>query len=333
MVNKVNKKAVEFQEGIAHQLDSKVDASMILSMAKRRGILWPSYEIYGGVAGFFDYGPIGSLLRENIIQLWRRYFVFGERCAELVTPDITPEEVFKASGHVDEFMDFMVQCKSCHSVFRADHLIVHLDIIADNLTQEELQNTLVENNINCPDCNGELSSPTPVNLMFETNIGVGNPRHGYLRPETAQGMFVNFHYLYRYFRDKLPFGAAQIGRGFRNEISPRQGIIRLREMTMAELEYFFDPKVKDFEKFKNISSEKVHLVPEPENEHYITLAEAVEKNIINSEIMAYFIGRTKKFLCEVGLNPDRLRFRKHQQKEMAHYANECWDAEALTSFN
>jgi glycyl-tRNA synthetase len=333
MVNKETGKITKVKEKNSSQLNSKVDASTILSMAKRRGILWQAYEIYGGVAGFYSYGPIGSLLRENIINLWRRYFVFGERCVEIVTPDITPEEVFKASGHVDEFTDFMVQCTSCRSVFRADQLLEHLDLNADNLNQKELQNALVDNNITCPDCNGGLSSPTPVNLMFETNIGMGNPRHGYLRPETAQGMFINFHYLYRYFRDKLPFGAAQIGRGFRNEISPRQGIIRLREMTMAELEYFFDPKNKKFDKFASISLESVNLVAKPGSEYTITLTEAVEKNIINSEIMAYFIGLTKKFLCEVGLDPNRLRFRKHQQNEMAHYAQECWDAEALTSFN
>ncbi|MFW9876119.1 MAG: glycine--tRNA ligase [Candidatus Thorarchaeota archaeon] len=310
-----------------------VESSKILSMAKRRGFLWPAYEIYGGLAGFYDYGPIGSMLRENIINLWRCYFVYGERCAEIVTPDITPEEVFIASGHVNEFSDFMVQCKSCKSVFRADHLLENLDINADNLKLNDLTNALVENEITCPDCRGKLSSPKPVNLMFETKIGIGNPRQAYLRPETAQGMFVNFHYLYRYFRDKLPFGIAQIGRGFRNEISPRQGIIRLREMTMAELEYFFNPKEKKFKKIEQISKEKVTLIPEPGVEHRITLDEAIKNNIINSEILAYFIGLTKQFLIKLGIKENKLRFRKHQPNEMAHYANECWDAEALTSFN
>lgn len=332
MVKKVNKKAVEIQEGIAHKFESKVDASMILSMAKRRGLLWPAYEIYGGMAGFYDYGPIGSMLRENIINLWRKYFVFGERCAEIVTPDITPEEVFKASGHVDEFTDFMVQCQNCQAVFRADHLLEHLELNADDLAQKELEQALIDNNIKCTDCKGDLSSPEPVNLMFETQIGLGNPRHGYMRPETAQGMFINFQMIYRYFRDKLPFGAAQIGKGYRNEISPRQGIIRLREMTMAELEYFFNPNETKFEKFGQISNEEVTLVPEPGKELSITLAQAVDQDVINSEIMAYFIGLTKKFLCEVGIHDTKLRFRKHQPTEMAHYASECWDAEAFTSF-
>ena len=144
---------------------------------------------------------------------------------------------------------------------------------------------------------------------------------------------MNFNYLYRYFRDKLPFGVAQIGKGFRNEISPRQGIIRLREMTMAELEYFFNPNDNKFEKLHTLSSEEVLLVPEPGKELKVTLAKAIEQQIINSEIMAYFIGLTKRFLSLVGLDPNKLRFRKHQPSEMAHYANECWDAEALTSFN
>ena len=309
----------------------EIDASTILSMAKRRGILFPAYEIYGGMAGFYDYGPLGSVLRENIISVWRRYFVFGERCAEIVTSDITPEEVFIASGHVDEFKDFMVQCTKCHGAFRADHLLQGIEANADNLTLEQLKNVLIENNITCPDCNGDISEPKPVNLMFETNIGLGNPRHGYLRPETAQGMFVNFQNLYRYFREKLPFGAAQIGRGFRNEISPRQGIIRMREMTLAELEYFFDPKDSKFEKVKSVANDELALVPAPGEELRLTVSDALEQDVINSEIMAYFIARTRRFLGEVGLDLARLRFRKHQPNEMAHYATECWDAEALLS--
>jgi glycyl-tRNA synthetase len=310
-----------------------VDSSKILSMAKRRGIIWPAYEIYGGVAGFYDYGPIGASLRENIITIWRKYFVFNERCAEIVTTDITPEEVFIASGHVEEFKDFMVQCTKCGAAFRADHLVSDIEVNADNLTKEELEDVLIKNNIKCPDCKGELSPPRPVNLMFETNIGLGNPRHAYMRPETAQGMFINFHNLYRYFREKLPFGAAQIGRGFRNEISPRQGIIRLREMTMAELEYFFNPAEAKFEKVHSVLEELVKLTPEPGVELDITIKEALEQKIIDSEIMAYFIGSTTKFLGDVGLDMTRIRFRKHQPNEMAHYATECWDAEALTSFD
>jgi glycyl-tRNA synthetase len=310
-----------------------VDSTKILSMSKRRGFIWPAFEIYGGAAGFYDYGPLGAKLRENIIDTWREYFVFNERCGEIATTDVTPEEVFIASGHVEEFKDFMVQCTKCQSAFRADHLISDIEVNADNLTKEELEDVLIRNNIKCPDCKGDLSPPRPVNLMFETNIGLGNPRHAYLRPETAQGMFINFHNLYRYFREKLPFGAAQIGHGFRNEISPRQGIIRLREMTMAELEYFFNPEEPKFEKVQSVLSEVVKLVPAPGSEIEVTIKNALDQKIIESEIMAYFIGRTKQFLRDVGLDMDRLRFRKHQANEMAHYAKECWDAEALTTFD
>jgi glycyl-tRNA synthetase len=310
-----------------------VDSTKILSMAKRRGFIWPAFEIYGGVAGFYDYGPLGAKLRDNIINTWRHYFVFSERCGEIATTDVTPEDVFIASGHVDEFKDFMVQCTKCKSAFRADQLVSDIELNADNLTKEELENVLIRNNIKCPDCKGDLSPPRPVNLMFETNIGLGNPRHGYLRPETAQGIFINFHNLYRYFREKLPFGSAQIGRGFRNEISPRQGIIRLREMTMAELEYFFNPTESKFEKVQSVLDEQVKLVPEPGSELELTLKEALEQKIIESDIMAYFIGRTQQFLQDVGLDLPRLRFRKHQANEMAHYAKECWDAEAHTSFD
>ncbi len=313
-------------------MDEPVDSSTILSMAKRRGIIWPAYELYGGVAGFYDYGPIGAGLRQNIINIWRKYYVFGERCAEIETVNVTPEEVFIASGHVAEFKDFMVQCTKCGSAFRADHLVTELEADADNLTQEQLEEVIIKNNVKCLDCGGELSPPKPVNLMFETNIGLGNPRHAYLRPETAQGMFINFQNIYRYFRDKLPFGAAQIGRGFRNEISPRQGIIRLREMTLAELEYFFNPVDESFEKVKGVLTEHTLFIPKPGEELKLSIADALSKKVIESEIMAYFIGLTIKFLTEVGLDMSRVRFRKHQPNEMAHYATECWDAEALTSF-
>ncbi len=311
-----------------------IDAATILSMAKRRGILWPAYEIYGGLAGFFDYGPLGTRLRENIFNIWRRYFVFGERCAEITTPDVTPENVFIASGHVEEFEDHMVQCSKCSAAFRADHLLADVDpdVDADNLDLAGLEQALNELNIVCPDCHGSLSSPKPVNLMFETEIGLGNSRHGYLRPETAQGIFINFQNLYRYFREKLPFGAAQIGRCYRNEISPRQGMVRLREMTLAELEYFFNPKDERFEKVGRVLDDSLVLVLRPGTELQLTVAEALEKNVINSEIMAYFVGLTQRFLIEVGLDKNKLRFRKHQPTEMAHYAKECWDAEALTSF-
>jgi glycyl-tRNA synthetase len=201
----------------------------VLAMAKRRGFIWPAFDIYGGLSGFYDYGPLGAELKRNIIDIWRRYYVVQEGMAEIDSPNLSPEDVFRASGHLDKFEDYMTVCKSCGVAFRADKLL-KIDN-ADSLSAEELWEEMKREGIKCPECGGELSKPEPFNLMFRTTIGPKGKRErtGYLRPETAQAMFMDFSHLYRYFREKLPFGAVQIGKGFRNEISPRQGLLRLRE--------------------------------------------------------------------------------------------------------
>ncbi|UCE38496.1 MAG: glycine--tRNA ligase, partial [Thermoplasmata archaeon] len=183
-------------------------------------------------------------------------------------------------------------------------------------------------------CKGSLSSPKPFNLMFELAIGAGlkGGRKGYLRPETAQGIFTNFGLLYRYFREKMPFGVVQIGRGFRNEISPRQGVIRLRELNMAEAELFINPEDDFWPRFDELKEENLSLVPNSGETVSLTLGESIEKGIIKKQILGYFVALTQKFLIEVGLDPAKLRFRQHLSDEMAHYAADCWDAEAETSF-
>jgi glycyl-tRNA synthetase len=231
----------------------------LMALAKRRGFIYPSYDIYGGVAGFYDYGPLGAPLKHNIENCWREIFVLGEGFFEIETPAIGIEAVFEASGHLKEFSDLLVECRKCGEAFRADHLITHLVPNADALTPEELDKVIKENKVRCPECKGELTEARPFNLMFKTNIGPGSKRAGYLRPETAQAMFTNFNFLYRHNRERLPFGAVQIGRGYRNEISPRQGIIRIRELNMAEAEIFFHPEHKVHPLFKEVSGDKVMM--------------------------------------------------------------------------
>ena len=308
--------------------------SKVLALAKRRGILWPSYEIYGGVAGFYDYGPLGAQLKSSLEALWRRYYVAGEGFAELAAPVISPEPVFKASGHLEKFSDIMVECPKCGEAFRADHLLKELyPDEAPPVTIEDTARTLKERNVRCPNDKGALSEPFPFNLMFRTNIGPGIKRAGYLRPETAQAMFLDFGLLYRFFREKLPFGAVQIGRGFRNEIAPRQGIIRLREFNMAEAEVFVDPEKKGkHPRFAEVSGLKLHIVPNTGPERDLTLGEAVSKGVMAHESIAYYVGITAKIMLEAGVDPAKLRFRQHAKDEMAHYAVDCWDAETLLSF-
>ncbi len=308
-----------------------MNSEKILTLAKRRGFLWPSSEIYGGVAGFYDYGPMGTNMKRNIEDLWREYHVMREGFAEISTSSISPSEVFEASGHVDEFTDFLVECKKCGELYRADHLVQDHCERADALSGEELNELIKKHDVKCERCKGTLSHPKPVNLMFFVTIGPGRARPGYLRPETAQGIFTNFAFLYRYFREKLPFGVVQIGKGFRNEISPRQGIIRLREFNMAEAELFIDPGDKSWPRFNELKDEELSLMHRESGEVKSTLGNAVNRGIITSEVMGYFIALTKKFLVEAGVDPEKLRFRQHLKEEMAHYAADCWDAEAQTS--
>ncbi len=309
-----------------------VDASDILSLCKRRGYLWPAYEIYGGVAGMYDYGPLGVGLKNNIIEIWRNAYTLGEGFIEIDGPTIGPEMVFKASGHVDEFSDVIVSCRECQESFRADHLLTDHHPNPDSLSKEEMLSLMEEHDLKCPECGGELTPPEEFNLMFNTTIGSGSGRVGYLRPETAQGIFVNYIPFYRHMREKLPFGVIQIGRGYRNEISPRQGMIRLREFNMMEAELFVNPDDKNWDAFKDVKDETLKLVPQDGDEVEMSLEDAVENGIIAHQTIAYFMWFTSEFLKAVGVDNERMRFRQHLSTEMAHYACDCWDAEALLSY-
>ncbi len=306
----------------------------VIELAKRRGFLWNSFELYGGTAGFYDYGPLGSTLKRRIEQIWRELYVIQEGFMEIETPTIGIEDVFVASGHLGGFSDPLCECKECEEAFRADHLVEHLVDVADALSNTELDEIIRNNNVRCPECEGELGFVYEFNLMFKTDIGPGSGRRGYMRPETAQGMFVNFQRLSRYYREKLPFGATQIGKSYRNEISPRQGVIRLREFTQAEAEIFTHPENKTHPDIGRFADTKLNLYSEKAQEtktiEQITVREAVDKNVIAHEFLAYHLALTNHFLQRVGISPDKLRFRQHKKDEMAHYAIDCWDAEIET---
>ncbi len=305
----------------------------VTSLAKRRGFLWPSFELYGGMRGFYDYGPLGAALKRNIERHWLRLWVGEEGMIELDSALVNPREVFEASGHLAEFEDLLVTCADCQQSFRADHLLEGLHPNPDALSRDELAAQLVEHGVACPECGGAISAPASFNLMFSTRAGPGEGREAYLRPETAQGIFVNFSHLYRLARERLPFGVAQLGRGFRNEISPRQGTIRLREFNMAEVEAFFHPSHRQWSgDMRRYADTELTLVPNEGEPVETTIGGALEQGIMCNEALAYFVGVTQRFLVNVGVDPARLRFRQHLQTEMAHYASDCWDAEALTSY-
>ncbi|MGB4086286.1 glycine--tRNA ligase [Methanothrix sp.] len=306
---------------------------LVNELARRRGFLWPAFELYGGAAGFYDYGPLGAPLKRRIEDIWRQYFVISEGFAEIEAPTIGVEGIFQASGHLSGFSDPLTGCKECKEVYRADHLIKHIVEVPDALSNEEIFQCMQENEIACPECGGELSTVYEFNLMFKTMIGPGNKMAGYLRPETAQGMFINFPRLLRYFRGALPFAAVQIGKSYRNEISPRQGVIRLREFTQAEAEIFIDPRDKSHPRFSDIQDIRMKFysqeAQERGEEEEMSFGQAVERGVVAHQILAYYVARTYQYLLEVGIDPQRLRFRQHKADEMAHYAADCWDAEVL----
>ena len=293
----------------------------IMMLAKRRGFIYPSFEIYGGVAGFYDYGPLGSQLKNNIENLWRKYFLLKDKCVEINTPTITLYEVLKASWHVDEFTDLTVDCKKCNQSYKVE------DIIKDNITVQE---AIKLDKIKCPNCGAKLKNPYNVNLMFSTKVGIGKTRKAFLRPETAQGIFTDFHLLYRFAREKLPFGVVQIGKGYRNEVSPRQGMIRMREFAMAEAEVFFDPNDKTHPGFAEIKNKELFLYDNVK-ELKLSTDKAVKTGVINNQALAYYMYLTQEFLLKAGVDPKKFRFRKHKDDELAHYATECWDAELLSN--
>lgn len=192
----------------------------VVALCKRRGFIYPSFDIYGGLAGFYDYGPLGVALKKNITNMWWKQFVTDrEDVLGVDTVEVTKKEVLEASGHVGGFVDPMVECEKCKRRFREDQL---------------------EEKEKCSECGGKLGAPRQFNMMLKTHVGAteGDASVAYLRPETAQGIFSNFKNVVDSFHPKLPFGIAQIGKAFRNEIAPRDFLFRVRELEQMEVEYF-----------------------------------------------------------------------------------------------
>ncbi|XP_058226513.1 glycine--tRNA ligase, mitochondrial 1-like [Rhododendron vialii] len=331
----------------------------VVNTLERRLFYIPSFKIYRGVAGLYDYGPPGCAVKSNVLAFWRQHFVLEENMLEVDCPCVTPEVVLKASGHVDKFTDLMVKDEKTGTCYRADHLLKdfckeklerdpnitaekaaefrHVMAVLDDLSAEELGAKIKEYGITAPDTKNALSPPYPFNLMFQTSIGPSGLSPGYMRPETAQGIFVNFKDLYYYNGNKLPFAAAQIGQAFRNEISPRQGLLRVREFTLAEIEHFVDPEDKSHPKFFEVSNLEFLMFPREDqvsgqSARRVRIGEAVTEGIVNNETLGYFIGRVYLFLTHLGIDRERLRFRQHLANEMAHYAADCWDAEIECSY-
>jgi glycyl-tRNA synthetase len=306
-------------------------------LARRRGFYWQSFEIYGGVGGFVTYGPLGARLKQNIESKLRELFVTRLGILEMESSIIAPGKVFEASGHVDHFKEPMVECQKCHKRFRADHLLEEIAktscVETEKMTLTEIKTTLEKNNVVCPECGGTFNAPQQYLTMFETTIGPYAGATGYGRPEAAQGIFVEFNRLYAAAREKLPFGVIQIGHALRNEISPRQGLIRLREFTIADLEFFFDPEEPKCNMLPEVENETLRLLlAEPrqrgsEETVEMTVKEALEKKLILAEWQAFFMAMAKKLLTQIGVPPDKQRFIEKCPWEKAHYSSQSFDQE------
>jgi glycyl-tRNA synthetase len=250
---------------------------------------------------------------------------------------IAPGKVFEASGHVDHFKEPMVECSNCHKRFRADHLLEEYAKIscteAEKMSLQEIKNAIEQNNIVCPDCGGTFHAPQQFLTMFETTIGPYSGATGYGRPEAAQGIFVEFNRLYAAAREKLPFGVIQIGHALRNEISPRQGLIRLREFTIADLEFFFDPEEPNCYLIKDVEDETLRILlaeqrlKGSEETVELTVKQALAKKIILAEWQAFFMAMAKKLLVEIGVPGEKQRFIEKCPWEKAHYSSQSFDQE------
>lgn len=327
----------------------------------RKMFVVPSFEIHGGVKGLFDLGPPACALKAAIVDVWRKHFVLAENMLEMECTCLTPQNVLKTSGHVERFTDLMVRDPETGECFRADKLLeeaidrlleddkkkdvrlteeqteAHLRVQrqADAYSSTELDALLTEYDCSAPS-GKPYSASFPFNLMFKTSIGPEGTAVGYLRPETAQGLFVNFRRMLDMNAGKMPFAAAQIGLGFRNEIAPRSGLLRVREFCMGEIEHFVNPDDKDHPKFGTVQNVELVLFGRDDQlgsgkTRTVKVGDAVASGLVNNQTLAYFMARTKLFMDKIGMDPDRLRFRQHLQTEMAHYATDCWDLEIHTS--
>src|SRR3954452_11949929 len=272
-----------------------VTMDKLVALCKRRGFVYPGSDLYGGLANTWDYGPLGVELKNNVKRLWWRTFV--QRRRDIVGLDagiLMHPRVWEASGHVVNFNDPLVDCKTCKSRFRADHLIEErLGKNAEGKTPEEMSRMIAEANLACPKCgNRTLTEARQFNMMFRTTIGPVSETGTvvYLRPETAQAMFVQYKNILATSRVKLPFGVAQIGKAFRNEITPGNFIFRDIEFEQMEIEYF--------------------VKPEEGGERFEEWLEAM-----------------RGWVAKIGLNPERVRVREHSKEELSHYSSRTVDFE------
>ena len=297
---------------------------------KKKGFVFGNSEIYNGLAGFWDFGPLGVELKNNVKNaFWKRFVQQRDDVYGIDGSIITHNKVWEASGHVDNFEDAMVECTKCKSKFRADQLIEDkANIPCDGMSTKQMKDIIVNHKIGCPKCKANIEMTKSFNLMFKTNVGPieSEKNIAYLRPETAQVIFTNFRLVADTSRVKLPFGIAQVGKAFRNEISPRDFLFRSREFEQFEIEFFAHPdKIKECPFFKDIKDMKVNVLLSDKKQQRMKIADLTK--ILKTEWHAYWLAQFYKFFLDYGIKDENLRFREHHKEELAHYASACFDIE------
>ena len=314
-----------------------LDVETMTIFCKKKGFVYKTSEIYGGAAGFWDFGPLGAELNNTVKRTWWKRFVQDRD--DVVGMDgaiISHPKVWEASGHAANFADIVLTCSKCNFKARADQLIEStLGLKCDGWKSAQINKCVADNHMKCPECKSPFNEAKDFNLMFETTIGPVKSAENtaFLRPETAQHIFSNFKIICDTARVKLPFGIAQVGKAFRNEISPRDFLFRKREFELMEIEFFVHPdKIKDCPIFAEVKDLEIGILTSEAQEagkdcvHVKTIDVISQK--YTTQWHAYWLGAILKwFINDLGIKPENLRLREHLKSELAHYASACFDIE------
>ncbi len=307
-----------------------MDIEELLGFTKRTGFFWPAAEIYGGASGIFDYGHLGALMRRKFEEIWLNFFVYrNENYYPIEGSNILPEKPLIASGHAARFNDVIVGCAKCKSYYRADVLLNDMKItVAEGASAAELGEIIKKNNVKCPKCSGTLLEPKAFNMMIGVSLGPEKGEMGYLRPETAQSVYLNFFREFNILRKRLPIGLAIIGRAYRNEISPRQGLYRMRELTQAELQIFFDPDTFNPIDNDNLLERKLNVILYVDKKERVITGNELVTSFNIPKFYAYHMGLIDYFYKEVlSIKNDRMRFLEKGGEDKAFYNKVHMDIE------
>jgi len=307
----------------------------IIEWASRRSIFYPASEIYANSpAGLWNFGPYGEAIRRKIIDMWRKELIQKEGMLEIYGAQIMSEDIFNSSGHLSGFNDPFTSCVKCGTLYRADEIIkdvIHKNV-PEKLPEKELDGLIEKNKIVCPKCNGKLNSVKRKNMMVKVEIGASGKKSCYLRPESCQSIFLDFDRMVKTMRVTLPKGIAQVGSVARNEISPRQSLIRQVEFSQFEAEVFFNPdKINEIENFDEVKNYKIRMLLDGKDKvEDIKAEDLFKKKLVAGKLIAYYLARTQQLYEKYGIPRAKIRFREVGKDERPFYSGGTFDLEIET---